>query len=232
MEGQNIIQPEIILFRQYRVERYASSDAISETELFSTEDYCKARLCWEKAHVSDLSDQREEVDDKWYPHTTLQLVETDDEGNEIDIRTIEENFSAEGEIAAEPLAEELLAAQNRGMEWFEQDGEFNRSFFTSEIDAVEFGRNTHDKDWTLYNLERYLEHLEGRNIRCFLSTHSAISTNKLEELAGLARGTLSKIKNGQRKLSRKQYPRIMKILPHYGYVPHVDLRLLEVIERV
>lgn len=78
--------------------------------------------------------------------------------------------------------------------------------------------------WQLYNLDKYLDAMEGHSIQYFLHERGAISTNQLEALADLGRGTLSKINNGQRVLSRKQYGRIVRVLQHYGYVAWVDLR--------
>jgi hypothetical protein len=233
METKNTITPEILANRQYQLSRHAEAGAGPSTENFAPEAYCKARLAWARACAADLRAPRSHAQGRWYPYSTLRLVAIGPEGEPDEGRVIEENHSYEGrEATHEPLAEELLAARNRGHEWFEQDTEFNRTFFVTEPEAIRFGRNTHEAAWTLYNLDRYLEDLEGRNIRCFLNHRSALSTNRLEELAGLARGTLSKIKNGQRKLSAKQYPRLMRILPHYGYVAHVYLRLVDPVEVV
>ena len=231
MEATNIIPPEVLANRQYQLSRHPEPGAEPTTENFAPEAYCKAKLNWARACAADLREPRSAYQGRWYPYSTLRLVAIDAEGEVEEGPIIEENHSYEGrEATHEPLAEELLAARNRGHEWFEQDTEFNRTFFVTEPEAIEFGRNTHDAAWTLYNLDRYLEDLEGRNIRCFLNHRSALSTNRLEELASLGRGTLSKIKNGQRKLSSKQYPRLMRILPHYGYTPHVDLRLVDPVE--
>lgn len=233
MDNQSIIQPELMRNRQYQLSRYTTASEEPVAENYPPEAFCKAQLKWARACAADLRIERSRENSHWYPYSTLRLVALDAEGAESTGRLIHENHSYEGRDATqEPLAEELLSARNRGFEWFEQDEEFNRTFFVTEPEAIEFGRNTHDAAWTLYNLERYLEDLEGRNIRCFLNHRSALSTNRLEELAGLGRGTLSKIKNGQRKLSPKQYPRLMRILPHYGYSPHVDLRLIDPVEVV
>ncbi|MEM0997635.1 MAG: helix-turn-helix transcriptional regulator [Bacteroidota bacterium] len=221
-------QPPVMARRNYRLSRWNTPDAAPQAELFEPEAYCQAVRKWTQACRRDLQRPRTATAGRWFPCSQLDLISWDTEGNEVELRTLEENHSYAGrEATREPLAEELLAARNAGHEWFEQDGEFNRAFFVTEPEAIEFGRNAHDAEWTLYNLERYLEALEGNNIQCFLRQRSALSTNRLEELAGLGRGTLSKIKNGQRKLSRRQYPRLMRILPHYGYQAHVDLRLID-----
>lgn len=233
METQHLIQPELMRNRQYQLSRYPVAGEEPVAENFPPEAYCKAQLKWARACASDLRQARSKDKGKWYPYSTLRLVAIDAEGEESIGRLVHENHSYEGrEATQEPLAEELVAARNKGFEWFEQDAEFNRTFFVTEPEAIEFGRNTHDAEWTLYNLDRYLQELEGRNIRCFLNHRSALSTNRLEELAGLGRSTLSKIKNGQRKLSPRQYPRLMRVLPHYGYKPHVDLRLIDPVEVV
>jgi hypothetical protein len=233
MENQTVLQPEVMRNRQYQLSRFTAAGDDPIAEKFPPEAYCKAQLQWARACAADLRSPRTKDQSRWYPYSELRLIAIEEDGEESAGRVIHENHSYEGRDATqEPLAEELLTARNRGFEWFEQDAEFNRTFFITEPEAIEFGRNTHEADWTLYNLERYLEELEGRSIRCFLNHRSALSTNRLEELAGLGRGTLSKIKNGQRKLSPRQYPRLMRVLPHYGYLPHVDLRLIDPVELV
>jgi hypothetical protein len=211
----------------YALVHQAGPDSEPVTQEFGRDDYCKAREAYLVRHERDTDAPRTgHFTTGLFPHTQLFFVQYDGERVEVKRRKILSNRHQPYPFGRmEPVAKALLMLRNAGKEWFVEDGDEQREFFKREDEALAFVAGAHPGErWQVYNLDKYLDALEGRSIQHFLVNRSALSTNQLEVLADLARGTLSKIKNGQRVLSRKQYGRIVRVLQHYGYVGWVDLR--------
>ncbi|MEM7039483.1 MAG: hypothetical protein AAF570_21090 [Bacteroidota bacterium] len=196
---------------------------------FPPEEFCKARELWQRCRDHDFRSARTgDFLRGYFPRSVLYLQQNDEEGEETARFPILSNArKPTPRIAADPLAEAFLNAYAEGRRWFVEDAEGLRIFFKTEQDAIEHARAETDKGRQLFNLDRYLDRMEERNVRCFLHHRPAISTNQLEVLCGFGRGTLSKVKNGNRKLSRKHYPKLLEVLTPYGFEPHVDLRRVE-----
>lgn len=197
---------------------------------FGWDDYCRARESYLMRHEQDTTRKRSgHFTTGLYPNSQLYFIQKDEnleETNRIKILSNRHQPFPFGRI--EPMARLLLFQRQNGMEWFVEDADHQRVFFETENEALRFTQSAPPGErWKFYNLDRHLDSMEGRSIQFFLLQRSALSTNQLEILADLGRGTLSKIKNGQRVLSRKQYDRIVRVLQHYGYVAWVDLRQLE-----
>jgi hypothetical protein len=221
----------------YLLEHHAAPEALPETKEFGFEDYCIAREAYLQRHEQDTYTSRSgHFTTGLYPNTQLFLLHLDADRQEVKRRRILSNRHQPYPFGRmEPLAKSLLTARNAGKQWFAEDEDQQREFFDTESEALAFSKKAYSSEdtshrlekWQLYNLDRHLDMLEGRSIQYFLLQRSALSTNQLEVLADLGRGTLSKIKNGQRILSRKQYGRIVRVLQHYGYVAWVDLRQVQ-----
>ncbi len=216
----------------YSLQHLASSDSELETSEFGMEDFCIAREAYLQHHERDTNQHRTgDIASGFFPQTQLFFLELDEERKETNRLEIMSNKVQVYPFGAiEPLAYLLLHHRNEGYEWFVEDSDAQRSFFKAEIEAINFVNSNNDEQWKILNLDKHMDYLEGKSIQYFLKQRSALSTNQLEILADLGRGTLSKIKNGQRALSRKQYHRIVRVLQHYGYVAWVDLREIVVEE--
>lgn len=205
-------------------------DAEPTNTEFGHDDYCQAREAYLMRHERDTTRKRSgHFTTGLFPNSQLFFIQRDDaqqETNRIKILSNRHQPYPFGRV--EPMARLFLHQRQHGMEWFVEDADHQRVFFEKEAEALKFTQAAPPGErWKFYNLDRHLDSMEGRSIQFFLMQRSALSTNQLEILSDLGRGTLSKIKNGQRILSRKQYSRIVRVLQHYGYVAWVDLRLLE-----
>lgn len=214
----------------YALVHQGSATEEPETRFFGAAAFCEARESYLKRHEGDTHRPRKgHFTTGYFPYSQLFFVVYDAERTEVERHRIMGNrHQAQPFGRVEPMATTLLMQRNAGLEWFLEDDDEQRVFFQTEADAVDYLRaHAAEGKWQVYNLDKHLDHMEGRSIQHFLTQRSALSTNQLEILADLGRGTLSKIKNGQRILSRKQYGRIVRVLQHYGYVAWVDLRQLE-----
>jgi hypothetical protein len=220
--------PRTFIYFAYALVSQATADAEPVTRQFTHKEFCQAREHYLQMHEHDTAQPRSgHFTTGYFPNTQLYLLQMDAEKieeNRVKVMSNRHQPYPFGKI--EPLAKLLLDTRNLGYEWFAENTDTQRQFFKTESDAQTFVQaQEQPKQWQLYNLDKHLDHMEGQSIQHFLVQRSAISTNQLEILAELGRGTLSKIKNGQRILSRKQYGRIARVLQHYGYVAWVDLRM-------
>lgn len=214
---------------QFDVKHFTDADQEPEILTFEMDDYRKAGEKFTLLRISDFQFERTGSTLKGYfPYTTLTVRKLDDEGNELDQEVLATNQRERRQFShTEPMIEELFEAHEEGKRWFVQNEKMERHFYITESEALTHQPELPKDKWSIFNLDRHLVELEGRNMRYFLNHRPALSTNKIESLCGVGRGTLSKIKNGQRKLNRKQYRRLLPILSYYGYVPHLDLRQLK-----
>jgi hypothetical protein len=217
------------IYFAYALVLQATATSEPVTKEFAMADYCKARESYLQMHERDTAQPRSgHFTTGYFPNTQLYLITLDADKVEVDRQKILSNRHQPYPFGRmEPLAKSLLESRKAGMEWFVENDDEQRQFFETENDALTFTKAAHPAEkWQLYNLDKHLDFMEGQSIQYFLHQRSALSTNQLEILADLGRGTLSKIKNGQRILSRKQYGRIVRVLQHYGYVAWVDLRMI------
>ncbi len=222
--------PHTPIYFAYTIVSQASAEAEAVTQQFAQSEYCRARETYLQMHERDTVNKRAgHFTTGYFPNTQLFMLQLDAaklEENRVKVLSNRHQPYAFGKM--EPLAKLLLDTRNLGFEWFAENEDSQRQFFKTEAETHAFAVAQPDAaKWQLYNLDKHLDFMEGQSIQYFLLQRSAISTNQLEVLADLGRGTLSKIKNGQRILSRKQYGRIARVLQHYGYVAWVDLRMLE-----
>jgi hypothetical protein len=214
-------------YHAYHLVHQANPESEPVTQEFGRDEYFKAREAYLLRHELDTDSPRQgHFTTGLFPHTQLYWLQYDGEHVEVKRRKVLSNKHQPYPFGRmEPLAKVLMTLRNAGKEWFVEDDDQQREFFATENDALAFAKAAHPGEkWQLFNMDKYLDAMEGRSIQHFLHHRSALSTNQLEVLADLGRGTLSKIKNGQRVLSRKQYGRIIRVLQHYGYVAWVDLR--------
>ncbi|MCB9233709.1 MAG: hypothetical protein H6581_18775 [Bacteroidia bacterium] len=211
---------------QFNLLSFSEPGAEPKLEEFTPEEFARARDLFQRLrHQHFLKTRSGDALNGYYPYSQLRLVELTEDNIVVEERLVASDQLEMNEFAvADPLTERLVEARLEGMEWFVQDEDGDRSFFESEDEAIAHAVSNPEVRLQLYNLDRYLDLVEERNLRFFLQNRPAISTNMLESLCKMGRGTLSKIKNAQRQMNRKQYKRAMNVLPFYGYQPHVDLR--------
>jgi hypothetical protein len=223
--------PHTSIYFAYALVQQASADAEPITQQFTHKEFCMARETYLQMHERDTSQPRKgHFTTGYFPNTQLYMLQLDAEKTEENrVKVLSNRHQPYPFGRIEPLAKLMIDTRKLGYEWFVENEDTQRQFFKTEGDCHAYIRKQPDaKKWQVYNLDKHLDHMEGQSIQYFLVQRSALSTNQLEVLADLGRGTLSKIKNGQRILSRKQYGRIARILQHYGYVAWVDLRMMEV----
>jgi hypothetical protein len=226
----------------YALVHQASPKSEATQKEFGMDEFCKAREAYLQRHENDTAHPRKgHFTTGLFPNTQLYLLHLDADRIETERTKILSNRHQPFPLGRmEPLAKQLIAQRSEGMEWFVENTDDQRVFFATEPEAITFANDQFapkdpeaiSEKWQLFNLDRHLDFMEGQSIQHFLQHRSALSTNQLEILADLGRGTLSKIKNGQRVLSRKQYGRIVRVLQHYGYVAWVDLRQLVEVEAI
>lgn len=214
---------------QFSLRHYASAEGKPELQLFEADEFFKAREAYQRLRHRIFKQARTgDPVSGFVPFVELWITELDEK---LELQDEKKMASTRHELRqfpiGDPVTESLVREYEGGMRWFAQDEDGDRSFFESETEALAHANSVSEARLRLYNLDRHLDKLEERNLRYFLRNRPAISTNQVEALCGVARGTLSKVKNGQRRMNRPQYHRFMEILPDYGYEPHIDLRLLE-----
>lgn len=214
---------------QFDVLHFSAPNKEPETLTYDKEDYRKAGEKFTLWRIRDFTtDRMGDPDRGFYPYTAMLVRQFDEEGNEVDRQELASNRMEQQQFSRiEPVIEELHEAHNEGKRWFVEHENGERFFYLTEAEALTHKPQFPGEQWMIFNLDNYLDGLEERNLRYFLNHRPALSTNKIESLCGVARGTLSKIKNGQRRLNRKQYERLIPILSYYGYTPHLDLRQLD-----
>lgn len=228
--------PRTNLYFAYALVHQPNPDSEPTSKEFGMDEFCKAREAYLQRHESDTASPRKgHFTTGLFPNTQLFLLQLDGERSEIErIKILSNRHQPFPFGRVEPLAKLLMTQRAAGIEWFVENDDEQRIFFATEPEAITFANaqfapkdsESKSEKWQIFNLDRQLDFMEGQSIQHFLLHRSALSTNQLEILADLGRGTLSKIKNGQRILSRKQYGRIVRVLQHYGYVAWVDLRQL------
>ena len=213
---------------QFNLIHFPEAGADAEITEFTQDEFAKSREQYQRLrHQHFLKSRAGDATNGFYPYTQIRLVEMTETEEVVEEMLIASNQLEANEFAiGDPLTERLVEAHKEGMRWFAQDPEGDRAFFETEDEAIAHAISDPEAGLQLYNLNRFLDLMEERNLRFFLRNRPAISTNMLESLCKMGRGTLSKIKNGQRQMNRKQYARAMNVLPFYGYQPHVDLRVL------